>query len=350
MTSATPRTGKLSRLLPLILICSLLALSLATNAEALRARHEAWIWFDLNWAPSGMVYTFESLHDLRFVQYNFFEALYPVAFNTGIFKNHRFGLKSICNRYGFVFFRRFRCTNHVVRPCMNAEGIWYAAGEGEVLGPPFSVHPASSGSIYANCLPPVDVCVPGPEDPLQCGRSPIVIDLAGDSFRFTGLDDPVLFDIDGDHDLEAIGWTARRGDDGILAMDRDGDGRITSGAELFGDATRLADGELAPNGYVALAELDSPAFGGNGNGRIDPRDRRFRSLLIWLDANHDGVSQRRELRPLKSHRIGWISLDYFSSPLEDEHGNLLLFASPVRLTGADKSRVWSTDVFFVVGD
>jgi len=80
-----------------------------------------------------------------------------------------------------------------------------------------------------------------------------------------------------------------------IAMDRDGDGAITSGAELFGDATRLADGTIAHDGYSALAALDS-----DGNGVIDANDPAFASLLLWSDVNGDRKSSRDELRPLSS--------------------------------------------------
>ena len=80
-----------------------------------------------------------------------------------------------------------------------------------------------------------------------------------------------------------------------IAMDRDGDGAITSGAELFGDATRLVDGTIAHDGYSALAALD-----GDGNGVIDANDPAFASLLLWSDLNGDRKSSPDELRPLSS--------------------------------------------------
>ncbi len=72
-----------------------------------------------------------------------------------------------------------------------------------------------------------------------------------------------------------------------IALDRDGNGRIDSGAELFGDATGAA------NGFVALAELDA-----NHDGRLDRDDPAFASLLLWADRNHDRHSTPDELTPL----------------------------------------------------
>jgi hypothetical protein len=77
-----------------------------------------------------------------------------------------------------------------------------------------------------------------------------------------------------------------------LAIDRDGDGAITSGAELFGDATRLPTGATARNGFAALAPLDA-----NGDGVIDRRDPMFATLLLWTDRDGDHASSAGELRP-----------------------------------------------------
>jgi hypothetical protein len=80
-----------------------------------------------------------------------------------------------------------------------------------------------------------------------------------------------------------------------IAIDLDGDGAITSGAELFGDSTRLPDGSRARNGYDALAALDA-----NRDGVIDRADPAFASLLLWADADGNRASSPGELRPLSS--------------------------------------------------
>ncbi len=76
-----------------------------------------------------------------------------------------------------------------------------------------------------------------------------------------------------------------------LALDRDGDGAITGRAELFGDATVLADGSRAANGFTALAELDA-----NTDGVIDRRDPAFARLVLWADRDGDRTSTPSELR------------------------------------------------------
>jgi hypothetical protein len=89
-----------------------------------------------------------------------------------------------------------------------------------------------------------------------------------------------------------------------LALDLDGDGLITSGAELFGSDTVLADGRVAPHGFAALAAHDA-----TGDGVINARDPVFGALVLWADRDGDGISMRDELAPLAS-RVTSIALDY----------------------------------------
>jgi len=100
-----------------------------------------------------------------------------------------------------------------------------------------------------------------------------------------------------------------------LALDRDGDGRITSGEELFGSATPLASGH-AQDGFEALADLDA-----NHDGRIDDRDSGFRQLVVWFDRDGDRVSNAGELQSLASLGVRSLDLTYRSSPRCDARGN-----------------------------
>jgi hypothetical protein len=101
-----------------------------------------------------------------------------------------------------------------------------------------------------------------------------------------------------------------------LVLDRDGDGRITSGAELFGSATRLRSGELATNGFEALAELDD-----DGDGRITEQDAVWPYLALWSDADGSRSSSPIELRSVESAGLSWIELDYGVVPRCDTRGN-----------------------------
>lgn len=163
--------------------------------------------------------------------------------------------------------------------------------------------------------------------------SPLVLDLDGNGIHTTDLLEPVSFDIDGDGDLETVGWTASGSKDAFLWIDLDRNRVVTGGAELFGDATLLSDGRLAANGFEALAQYDAAEVGGNGNGSIDPEDLIWRHLRLWIDRNHDGRSSPHEIRTLPSEGVLQISLSY--REIDRLDGNL----NHRRFTGTFMQRV-----------
>ncbi|MBL9027127.1 MAG: calcium-binding protein [Myxococcales bacterium] len=101
-----------------------------------------------------------------------------------------------------------------------------------------------------------------------------------------------------------------------LALDRNGNGAIDDGSELFGSATELASGARATNGFQALAELDE-----NGDGVISSADGRFGSLVAWTDLDQDRVSDPGELTTIASLGVESISLGYSSVVRCDERNN-----------------------------
>jgi hypothetical protein len=115
-----------------------------------------------------------------------------------------------------------------------------------------------------------------------------------------------------------VGWIAP-GDDAFLVLDLNRNGRIDSGAELFGNATRLPNGNLASNGFEALAQYD-----GDKNRRIDRKDPVYSQLGLWTDTNSDGVSQSNELTSLSSQQIEFISLENIEVAEIDVNGNRTL--------------------------
>ena len=125
-------------------------------------------------------------------------------------------------------------------------------------------------------------------------------------------------------------WAAA--DDGMLVWDRNGNGSIDSGRELFGDETILANGQKAANGFAALAELDTGSLVGGvvvgaGDGKFDANDAQYANLRVWRDLNQDGISQAGELQTLAQTGVQSISLSSTASSTNYANGNATLVQS-----------------------
>jgi hypothetical protein len=183
---------------------------------------------------------------------------------------------------------------------------------------PCDCGPPSGGCTGEGCIWDIYECA--------CAACcPLVIDTSGRGYKMTSADRGVWFDINADGQADAISWTDPRRDVAFLTFDRNGNGAIDDGEELFGNVTPVP-GTTPParavHGFDALASLEHPSYGASRvDGRIDARDAAYQKLLLWTDRNHDGLSQPPELKKASDEGLVSIETRYRESKRVDQHGN-----------------------------
>lgn len=203
---------------------------------------------------------------------------------------------------------------------------WYTASSRHFLGGNFVVTRYSSRYFQEppNCDNPTTSF-----DYNHCPGSPIVI-ATGPSrnYVFTSAADGVRFDLDNDGVAEKLAWTKPNSDIAFLAYDRNNNGTIDNGSELFGDHTVAGVG----NGFTALRSVG----GVNDDGMVDRDDPLFIFLLLWTDKNHNGISEAFELTPA-SDTLDAIGLGYLGAKRRDGNGNEYRYEGWARRSEVGKS-------------
>ena len=145
----------------------------------------------------------------------------------------------------------------------------------------------------------------GDKDGLFLGdKTPLVLDLDRNGVietLYSVNKKHVFFDVDNDGRQDKVEWIS--GNEAFLAADLNGNGKIDSGAELFGNGTYLKGLGNAINGFIALESYDS-----NKDGVIDGQDRLFKNLKVWQDINGNGKTEKNELASLWRHEVTKIHL------------------------------------------
>ena len=190
---------------------------------------------------------------------------------------------------------------------------------------------------WVGCSSNAECCSGSCSDEHYCqpNASPILINVNSMTFsnHLTDAAHGVRFDVTSDGHAEQVAWTRPNSLAGFLVLDRNANGTIDNGAELFGNHTPRLDGTTATNGFEALKDLDADA-----NGRVDGVDPLFHALRLWFDRNHDGESSVDELMPLSSVGVTSVGTVYRETNIKDRYGNWYRFMGTATMEQGRRTR------------
>lgn len=205
----------------------------------------------------------------------------------------------------------------------SASGSWSSAMQGSCAG---GGGKAADGYDPWTDVTLTDTCY---YQTVDC-MSPIILNLDRGGYELSGPSSPVWFDLNADGKLDQLNWTAAGADIGFLVCDRNSNGIVDNGSELFGDHTPLLHGGTAQNGFEALAEFDE-----NRDGVIDATDSIWPRLSIWIDRDHDGFSTADEIVPIRSTAVTAIAVSFHWTGRRDRFGNMYRYEGQFYV-GADR--------------
>jgi len=166
---------------------------------------------------------------------------------------------------------------------------------------------------------------------------PLALDLDGDGIETLGQNDAVVFDHSGANRVNGTGWVKR--DDGFLVLDRNDNGTIDNGGELFGIDTVMSNGQKAKSGFQALADCDA-----NFDGKIDANDAVFANLRVWQDADEDAVTDAGELKTLAELNIESISVTAVAQTVNLGNGNVTSGSASFTRTDGTTGTTYNLDL------
>ena len=181
-----------------------------------------------------------------------------------------------------------------------------------------------------------------PNDDKPETYDPLVIDLNNDGIKGTNLDYKINFDLDNNGFKEATSWIDNN--DAFIAIDKNNNGTIDNGSELFGNKSISNNAYAytnpnAKNGFEALSEFDS-----NNDDIIDEKDKKFTNLLLWQDKNGNAITDETELIKL-SDKVSSINLNYTNTDINN-NSNTIRQTSTATLN--DGTKVKADDIWFKV--
>jgi hypothetical protein len=177
------------------------------------------------------------------------------------------------------------------------------AGRGTQCSLTCPPHQCSCGTGAARTVTPNDLC------------TPLLIDITGAGFHLDPPERGVLFDFFGSGEPFRISWPTAASGNGWLCLPDPVTGTVTSAKQLFGNLTPQPPSPH-PNGFAALRQYDA-----DFDGTVDPLDPIWPALRVWVDRNHDGISQPEELLTLSEAGITAIGVRATPEPRCDQWGD-----------------------------